>query len=75
MLTAGRHHKDHPFQTSQMKKAKPGRGQVTCLRYYHQGQKQDKKVSSEPAEKERDSLKIDLESQSHPNSKNKEGIF
>lgn len=75
MLTAGRHHKDRSRQTSQMKKSKARRGQVTCPRYLYQGQKQDKKDSSEHTEKGRDSLKIDWESHSHSTSKNKRRIF
>lgn len=55
--------------------SKARRGQVTCPRYHHQGQKQDKKVSSEQAAEERDGLKIDLESQSHPKSKTKRRNF
>lgn len=75
MLTAGRHHKDRSRQTSQMKKSKARRGQVTCPRYRYQGQKQDKKDSSEQAEKGRDSMKIDWESHSHSASKNKRIFF
>lgn len=56
-------------------KTKARRGQVTCPRYHHQGQKQDKKDSSEQTEKRRDSLKTDLESHSHPKSKNKRRNF
>lgn len=56
-------------------KSKARRGQVTCPRYRYQEQKQDKKGSSEQAEKGRDSLKIDWESHSHSTSKNKRRIF
>lgn len=75
MLTAGRHHKDRSRQTSQMKKSKARRGQVTCPRYRYQGQKQDTKDSSEQADKGRDSLKIDWESHSHSTSKTKRRTF
>lgn len=56
-------------------KSKARGGQVTCPRYLYQGQKQDKKDSSEQAEKGRDSLEIDWESHSHSTSKNKRRIF
>lgn len=56
-------------------KSKARRGQVTCPRYLHQGQKKDEKDSSEQAEKGRDSLKIDLEFHPHPTSKNKRRNF
>lgn len=65
-----------PGANTQMKKAEPGAAQVTLPRWQDEGLKQEKKGTVLRRQKKgRSSLKTDLESPSHPKSKNKRRNF